>query len=676
MKSADMLDAGRDRWHSKAPPMTTPPRRDTVRASERRRDRAGLAAAVAVLAAAVLDASMALWATGLDALAPTEALGALALALLLAAPLAALAGLALGALEPALTHVARRLRWRGLLLLGASLGVAAAAVLALREREVDWDTIDLRLGLLPLVAAVAGLVAWRFAMRRARHLVVATLVLAGLVAGLALARDHGAGPGVERLRTDTWLAAPVLARTAGLLDGDGDGHPAWLCGDACDCDDDDADRHPGRTELADDGIDQDCDGDDLSGREQDDFAELFAARPPVATVEPAPTTAAERPDILVLTVDTLRADHLGVYGYARATSPRIDAWAREAVVFEQARSTGPSTRFSIPPLMIGKYFTELARSRGEWPTISDKETTLAERLHGLGYVSAAFHSIRYLWPQYGLDQGFDHYSVDCITQRWPPLRMSCSDFITDEALAWLDVHGTDQGVPLLLWAYYGDPHAQYVRHEGYPSFGPEYVDAYDDEIAFVDHHIGRLLDGLAQRRRRPTVIVLVSDHGEGLDAAQDHGSRYHSANLFDELVRVPLIVSGPGFPAHRVQTPVSLVDLVPTVLDLLAQPGDPALRGVSLMPWLRDEAGNNHPPVLFEKHRALDEPQHGMVAWPYKVIQPAPGGRARIFDLSADPGERRDLAGTMDTAERRRLVGALRHWHEQVRRPFDDTLRH
>lgn len=655
--------------------MTTAPRRDTVREGERRREGAGLAAVVAVLAAAALDAGMALWATGLDALAPVEALGGLALALLLASPLAALLGVALGASEPVLTRAARWLRWRGVLLLGASLIAALALLLALRDREVDWDTIDLRLGLLPLVAVVMGLVAWRFAVRWVRLLVVATLMIAGVVAALALARDHGAGPGVERLRTSTWLAAPVLARTAGSFDSDGDGHAGWLCGDACDCDDDDAGRHPGRPEVADDGVDQDCDGDDLSGREQDDFAELFAAHPPATDPDPTATPPAERPDILLLTIDTLRADHLGVYGYTRPTSPRIDEWARNAVVFEQARATGPSTRFSIPPLMIGKYFTELARSRGEWPTISDKETTLAERLHALGYVSAAFHSIRYLWPQYGLDQGFDHYSVDCITQRWPPLRMSCSDFITDEALAWLDAHGTDQSVPLLLWAYYGDPHAQYVRHEGFPNFGPEYVDAYDDEIAFVDHHVGRLLDGLAQRRRRPAVIVLVSDHGEGLDAAQDHGSRYHSANLFDELVRVPLIVSGPGFPAHRVQTPVSLVDFVPTVLDLLAQPGDPALRGVSLQPWLRGETGT-HPPVLFEKHRALDEPQHGMVAWPYKVIQPAPGGRARIFDLSADPGERRDLAGTMDTGERRRLVGALRHWHEQVRRPFDDALRH
>lgn len=653
--------------------MTTP-RRDIVR-GERRREQAGLAAAVAVLAAAGLDAGLALWATGQDPLAPAEALGGLALALLLVAPLAALAGVTLGACEPALVRALRWLRWRGVLLLGAALVAALAALLALREREVDWDTLDLRLGLLPLVAALIGPLAWRYAARWLSRLLAVVLALACLGAALTLARDHGAGPGIERLRTQSWLAAPVLARVAGTLDGDGDGHAAWLCGDGCDCDDDDGDRHPGRLEVADDGVDQDCDGEDLSGREQHDFAEMFAAQPPAASTAHIPTPAAERPDILLLTVDTLRADHLGVYGYARATSPRIDEWARGAVVFEQARSTGPSTRFSVPPLLIGKYFTELARSRGEWPTISDKETTLAERLHALGYVSAAFHSIRYLWPQYGLDQGFDHYSVDCITQRWPPLRMSCSDFITDEALAWLDAHGTDQSVPLLLWAYYGDPHAQYVRHDGHPNFGPEYVDAYDDEIAFVDHHIGRLLDGLAQRRRRPAVIVLVSDHGEGLDAAQDHGSRYHSANLFDELLRVPLIVSGPGFPARRVQTPVSLVDFVPTILDMLAQPGDPALRGVSLLPWLRGEHGV-HPPVLFEKHRALDEPQHGMVAWPYKVIQPAPGGRARIFDLSADPGERRDLAGTLDPAERRRLVGALRHWHEQVRQPFDDALRH
>ena len=642
-------------------------------APARPRERAGLAAALAVLAAVATDAGMALWGAGLEPLAPLAAAAALALALALACVPAALAGLLAAAAAPTLTLAARRLGWRGAALLLAAAIAGALALLATRDREVDWDTIDVRLGVLPLVALVAALLASRLAPRPVRRGLIAALALTLIFAGVALGR--GAGATVERLRTHTRLVAPALARTAALLDRDGDGHPGWLCGEACDCDDADPNRHPGRPELADDGVDQDCDDVDLSSREQDDFAELFAPHPAGPSALTPAVPAPDRPDIFLITIDTLRADHLGIYGYARDTTPRIDAWARGAVVFEQARSTGPSTRFSIPPLMIGKYFTEISRTANEWPTISDDETLLAERLRPLGYTAAAFHSIRYLWPQYGLGQGFDHWSVDCLTERWPPLRMTCGDFITDEALAWVDAHALDSARPLLLWAYYGDPHAQYVRHEGYKNFGPEYVDAYDDEIAFVDHHVGRLLDGLAQRRSRPAIVVLLSDHGEGLDAAADHGSRYHSANLFDELVRVPLIVSGPGFPAHREQTPVSLIDLVPTLLDLLGEPADPQLRGVSLAPWLRGEPAE-HPPVIFEKHRELDEPQHGMVAWPYKVIQTNSGGRARIFDLAADPGERRDLAGTLDLGERRRLVGALRHWHERVRRPFDDARRH
>jgi arylsulfatase A-like enzyme len=636
----------------------------------RRRARAGLAAGLAVLAAVAADAAAALWATGLEPLAPRDAAGALALALALAGLPAVAAGLLAATVEPPLTRAARRLGWRGALLAAAGHAAAAAAALALREREVDWTTVDPRLALCPLAAALAGLAAWFAAPRRLAPPLLALVVVA---AGLELARSGGRGPAVERLRAATALAGPLLARGADAFDADGDGHPGRLCGEVCDCDDADPARHPGADERPDDGVDQDCDGDDRQARADEAFAALFVPPEPPPPATPAP--ALDRPDILLITIDTLRADHLGTYGYARDTSPRIDAWARGAVVFEQARSTGPSTRFSIPPLLVGKYFTEIARNKNEWPTLRDGELTLAERLHALGYVSAAFHSIRYFWPQYGLGQGFDHWSTACLDGRWPPLRASCSDWITDETLAWLDEHGRDPAQPLLLWSYYGDPHSQYMRHPGHPNFGSAYVDGYDDEIAFVDHHVGRLLDGVRARRTRPLVVVLLADHGEGLDPAVDHGSKHHSANLHDELVRVPLIVEVPGLAARRVATPVSLIDVVPTLLDLLGQPRDPALRGVSLVPWLRGE-DPPHPPVIFEKHRALDDPQHGMVAWPYKVIRTMPGGRAKIFDLAADPGERRDLAGTLDPDERRRLVGALRHWHERVRVPFDDALRH
>jgi arylsulfatase A-like enzyme len=146
--------------------------------------------------------------------------------------------------------------------------------------------------------------------------------------------------------------------------------------------------------------------------------------------------------------------------------------------------------------------------------------------------------------------------------------------------------------------------------------------------------------------------------------------------LYDELVHVPLVVSGPGWAARRVSEPVSLVDFVPTVLEIVGAPADAELRGVSLVPWLRDEATAPHPPVMFEKHRALDDPQYGMLAWPYKVIRTSGSARVDIFDLERDPGEKTDLAHRLDAPVRQRLVGALEYWHRHVRRPFDDERRH
>jgi arylsulfatase A-like enzyme len=254
--------------------------------------------------------------------------------------------------------------------------------------------------------------------------------------------------------------------------------------------------------------------------------------------------------------------------------------------------------------------------------------------------------------------------------------MTCADFVTDEALAWLDAQKADDR-PMMMWAYYGDPHSRYVEHPGYSDWGTDYKDLYDGEIRFVDHHLGRLLDGIEARRPdRDLVIVLHADHGEGLDHEDDHGSLYHSANLHDELVRVPFIFSGPGIVAGRVTEPVSTIDFVPTILDLLGEAPDPELRGVSLVPWLRGAPVAPHPPVMFEKHRAEDDPQHGMVLWPYKVIRTPSTGTIDIYDLVADPGERKDIAMTMDAKERRRLVGALVHWHRRVRVPFEEHRRH
>ncbi len=630
----------------------------------------GLACGAAIAAAAAIaDAAWALRVVDGEGRSPHTAV--LALQTVLAVPPGALLGAIASLPAAAARSWARRWpRWSWpALLLGSALALALA--LALYPREIDWHTVDPRLAILP-GAALLGLLAG-LALPRATVAVVPPALLAcAAMAWLGSGSSHRAALG--RVAAGTVIGAPVLARVVAWSDRDGDGAGSWLCGEGCDCDDADAARQPGALELADDGIDQDCDGSDLAAAEQAEIAALFdhgAAPAPAST-----TTAPRRPDILVITIDTLRADHLGTYGYARETSPRIDAWAQQAVVFEQARSTGPSTRFSIPPMMVGRHFTELRRSTGEWPVIFDSETLLAERLAALGYATWAFHSVRYFRPYFGLDQGFEHWSCDCLDVRGPPLFMTCADFVTDEVLTWLGNHA-DESRPMLLWAYYGDPHSRYVEHPGTPSFGSEYKDLYDHEIRFVDEHVGRLLDGVAAARPgRELVVVLHSDHGEGLDHELDHGALYHSNNLYDELVHVPLVISGPGFAPRRVAEPVSLVDFVPTMLAVVGEPVDPSLRGVSLLPWLQGREDTAHPPVMFEKHRALDDVQHGMVLWPYKVIRTPATGELDIYDLVEDPLERVDVAARLDAQLRRRLTGALSHWHRRIREPFEEHRRH
>ncbi|MDP6945474.1 MAG: sulfatase-like hydrolase/transferase, partial [Myxococcota bacterium] len=164
---------------------------------------------------------------------------------------------------------------------------------------------------------------------------------------------------------------------------------------------------------------------------------------------------------------------------------------------------------------------------------------------------------------------------------------------------------------------------------------------------------------------------LTSDHGEGLDESDDHGHRYHGPTLYDEVVRVPLLVCGPGVVPRRVSTVVSLIDLAPTFAALAGLDQDPSFRGISLGPWLegRDPA---HPPVFFEKHKDTALPQKGMVLWPYKVIVTMAYNRVKIYDLAHDPRERVNLSKTLDRDKRAHLVGLLNHWaHEvlEVRKP-------
>lgn len=577
-------------------------------------------------------------------------------------------------------------------LLGA--GLIAVAALVPRLREMEWSAVEWRF--LGYIVALVGLSCiWRSrglgaTARRVKSVtaVLALTVLAVSTTGWASA---------TRTHSDALLRMAELSRTGNavltlmrtLFDADGDGRPIYFCSEDCDCDDSDsakpdvvlcgpvvaASGEAGRSEVL-AVVPVELDPDDVladsteSGCEppldprileivdvdlEPDIVEMSPPRP----IE----LLADRPSIVIIVVDTLRADHLGTYGYPKPTSPRIDAWAEGGTVFEQARGTGSQTRFSVPSIVTGKYFTEIRRTAGEWPRVLDEEETMAERLQASGYQTIGVVAVGYMQAMYGFGQGFDVYDESCMAARHPHRLRPTSDYVTDRMLAHLDSEQLDPRRPLFLWAYYGDPHAPYIHHKGEPTFGPAMKDVYDNEIAFTDRHVGRLLDGLAERGVLDSAVVfMTADHGEGLDESEDHGQRYHGPNLYDEVVRVPLIAVGPGIQQRRVRTPVSLIDLLPTVLGLATTPPpEGAIRGQSLEPWLRGESDAPRP-VFFEKHKDTALPQKGMVDWPYKIIWVVPYNRFRIFDLANDPLERRDLGKSVDPVLREILIDRLTSW--------------
>ena len=677
--------------------------------------RHGFGWAVAGALVGLMDAVWTIARPGTESLSGSVLASALTLNVVLHIIFGAMIGLVLGRVLVLTVRVAWgrfqslsvRLRRRLMLTVAALSGVVTGLGWVGVGQWIEWDAVDWRLPMLLSTLPAVGFAASELP-RRPRQLMRAVGVLVvGAVAGMSLwvEGSQSTGDAAARLGEDAasgrWLVA--VARDA--LDKDADGFPAALCAGDCDCDDRRATVYPGAAEVVGNDVDEDCDGRDLSDEATAIFAELMTVGPSEVAPPPAELAAVElvrdlswmpagvsrvygaapfsvsdedvtpaRRNILFITVDTLRADHLGLYGYAKPTSPNLDRLAERCAVFDQARATGSQTRFSVPPMVTGKYFTEIARTEGKWPVVLPEEDLIAEQLRDAGYHTAAFHSLSYLQGRFGFSQGFDHYDTSVLKARPKTRFKPTSDYITDQTLAYVDDarFTSREGSPFFIWAYYSDPHSPYIFHRGFPSFGPWMKDVYDNEIAYTDHHVGRLIDGMASRGLlENTLIVLTSDHGEGLDEADDHGHRYHGPNLHDEVVRVPLMVCGAGVTPGRVPTSVSLIDLPPTFLEVADVSPSPEHRGVSLQPWLQGQMVP-HPPVFFEKHKDIAFRQKGMVMWPYKVILKMAYNKVQIYDLARDPRERQDLQGTIDPDTRARLVGLLNHWaHDvlEVRKP-------
>jgi hypothetical protein len=350
-------------------------------------------------------------------------------------------------------------------------------------------------------------------------------------------------------------------------------------------------------------------------------------------------------DIVLLSIDALRADHVGAYGYRRGTTPNIDALAARGVVFESAYCPTPHTSYSVTSMMTGKYMRPLlALGLGE-----DSETWAA-LLRRYDYRTAAFYPPAVFFIDAARFTDFERRGLDF---EYRKVEFAPAALRASQVAAYLGTLPVDR--PLFLWVHLFEPHEPYEMHAEHPyGRGGESsaIDAYDSEIAAADEGVGAILAKLATRSRKATVIV-TADHGEEFG---EHGGRYHGTTVYEEQVRVPLVIAGPGIAAHRVATPVQTIDLLPTALSALGIPRPARIRGRDLGP-----------------HIAEAQPKAGACA---------------LYDARNDPGEKTDLTSKLprEATELRRLTvqiaaehgrferGKAQEWPEALRRGMQGEI--
>ena len=361
---------------------------------------------------------------------------------------------------------------------------------------------------------------------------------------------------------------------------------------------------------------------------------------------PLGRASAGRPSVLLVSIDTLRADHVGSYGYRAAATPVIDALAARGLRFEQAETVTPLTLPAHASLLSGTFPAfHGVRDNGSF-YVGDEVTTLAEALKAHGYRTGGFVGAYVLDHRWGIAQGFDHYYDDFDLSRFEmaaglDAAQRPGTEVVDHALAWLAGEGDR---PFFAWVHLYDPHSPYVPPEPYRSRFPATLEgAYDGEIAATDAQVGRLVDFLTRSGRlENTVIVVVGDHGESLG---EHGEQQHGFFVYDAAVRIPLIVAGPRVPTRAVADQVRIVDVMPTILELAGVGVPSAVQGVSLMPLGRGERQDllGFSETWYPRYHYGWSELTAVRDGRYKFIA-AP--RRELYDTRTDPGELHDVAAS------------------------------
>jgi arylsulfatase A-like enzyme/Tfp pilus assembly protein PilF len=361
----------------------------------------------------------------------------------------------------------------------------------------------------------------------------------------------------------------------------------------------------------------------------------------------APHLAAENPRLIVLvTIDTLRADRLGAYGSTSGLTPNLDRFAGHVVRFTGAVTQVPLTLPAHATILTGLHPAHHGIRTNDGFQLADVHT-LAEVLHARGYATGAFIGGYPLRASSGLARGFDRYDDDFLKQSAVLERRA--DEVVNAATAWIDGHRSQ---PMFVWLHLFDPHSPYTPPA---PFATKYSAApYDGEIAYTDAAVGRLFEQLEQLGLlEAAAAIVVADHGESLG---EHGERTPGTFLYDATVHVPLLVKWPTAPAHVVEAPVEAADLAPTIA-AMAGASLPAIDGQSLLPLIAGAAGDPDRPAYAESYY-----QNVLLGWsPLRAVRTrrwkfieAP--RPELYDLEDDPAERLNRVDT-----RGALAAGLQH---------------
>jgi len=345
-------------------------------------------------------------------------------------------------------------------------------------------------------------------------------------------------------------------------------------------------------------------------------------------------------NILLIVIDALRPDHLGCYGYQRETSPEIDKIAENGVRFDKVISQSSWTKPAMASLLTATY-PEVHGIKKIEDGLGNHDTFLPVILRKFGYTTGCIQTNPFLGSESGFDYGFDYYVTlfNNAPGVYKPQVQETIKVVSDM----LDRFGND---PFFLYLHLLDTHNPYSPPESFQKFGNEEPDLFDAEIRFVDHHIGLIRNYLARKKiEEKTILILTADHGEEFE---EHGGNYHAKHLYEEVLRVPLIISSPTIILSGLSIPAQVrsIDIVPTILELLGLPPVKSHQGDSLNPLLYESFSQDRPAIsqIGGDDAEINNELISINTGEHKLIWNKKNDTRELYHLSSDPLELNNLA--------------------------------